>query len=43
MKEVDNFLWEMEQYFRVVGTKDDDVKVNTTSMYFTDYGGVVGL
>ncbi|KAK8292025.1 hypothetical protein V6Z12_D06G095200 [Gossypium hirsutum] len=35
-RDVDNFLWEMEQYFRAIGIEDDAIKVNTTSIYFTD-------
>ncbi|MFQ6663417.1 hypothetical protein Gotur_030961 [Gossypium turneri] len=34
--EVDNFLWAMEQYFRVMNIEDDVKKVNTVAMYFTD-------
>ncbi|MBA0642613.1 hypothetical protein Goklo_026969, partial [Gossypium klotzschianum] len=34
--EVDNFLWAMEQYFRVMKIEDDATKVNTVAMYFTD-------
>ncbi|KAK8292831.1 hypothetical protein V6Z11_D06G146200 [Gossypium hirsutum] len=34
--EVDNFLWELEQYFRAMGINDDATKVNTASIYFTD-------
>ncbi|KAH1063817.1 hypothetical protein J1N35_028804 [Gossypium stocksii] len=33
---VDNFLWEMEQYFRAMGIEDDAIKVNTASIYFTN-------
>ncbi|MBA0818271.1 hypothetical protein Gohar_021919, partial [Gossypium harknessii] len=35
-RDVDNFLWEIEQYFRVMGIEDDAIKVNTTLIYFTD-------
>ena len=35
-KDLDNFLWGMEQYFRAMGIEDDATKVNTGSMYFTD-------
>ncbi|KAG8498201.1 hypothetical protein CXB51_006628 [Gossypium anomalum] len=35
-RDVDNFLWEMEQYFRAMGIEDDAIKVNTASIYFTD-------
>lgn len=34
---VDNFLWEIEQYFCAMGIKDDDPKVNTTSLHLTDF------
>ncbi|MBA0818164.1 hypothetical protein Gohar_022276 [Gossypium harknessii] len=36
VREVDNFLWEMKQYFRAMGIEDDVIKVDTTSIYFTD-------
>ncbi|KAH1096345.1 hypothetical protein J1N35_013266 [Gossypium stocksii] len=35
-RDVDNFLWEMEQYFRAMGIEEDAIKVNTASIYFTD-------
>ncbi|KAK5785550.1 hypothetical protein PVK06_040146 [Gossypium arboreum] len=35
-REVDNFLWELEQYFRAIGIEDDATKVNTASIYFSD-------
>ncbi|KAG8482444.1 hypothetical protein CXB51_024068 [Gossypium anomalum] len=35
-REVDNFLWEMKQYFQRMSIKDDAIKVNTASIYFTD-------
>ncbi|KAK5771607.1 hypothetical protein PVK06_047832 [Gossypium arboreum] len=35
-RDVDNFLWEMEQYFRAMGIKNDTIKVNTASIYFTN-------
>ncbi|XP_040948667.1 uncharacterized protein [Gossypium hirsutum] len=35
-REVDNFLWELEQYFRAMGIEDDATKVNTALIYFTD-------
>ena len=35
-KEVDNFLWSMEQYFGVLGVYDDDSKVRTASIYLID-------
>ncbi|MFQ6630601.1 hypothetical protein Gotur_009813 [Gossypium turneri] len=34
--DVDNFLWRMENYFRAKGIMDDEVKVNTASMFLTD-------
>lgn len=33
-KDVDSLLWEMEQYFYVIGNMEDAIKVNTTSFYF---------
>ncbi|KAA3481011.1 reverse transcriptase [Gossypium australe] len=36
VRDVNNFLWGMEQYFRAIGIKDDAAKVNITSMYFTN-------
>ncbi|MBA0575492.1 hypothetical protein Golob_027465, partial [Gossypium lobatum] len=35
-REVDNFLWELEQYFRATSIEDDATKVNTASIYFID-------
>ncbi|KAG8488057.1 hypothetical protein CXB51_018328 [Gossypium anomalum] len=35
-RDVDNFLWKMEQYFRAMSIEDDAIKVNTDSIYFTD-------
>ncbi|KAH1115215.1 hypothetical protein J1N35_008593 [Gossypium stocksii] len=35
-REVNNFLWELEQYFRAMSINDDDTKVNTASIYFSD-------
>ncbi|MBA0794349.1 hypothetical protein Gohar_018685 [Gossypium harknessii] len=35
-RDVDNFLWEMWQYFREMGIEDDAIKVNTTLIYFTN-------
>lgn len=35
-REVDNFLWEIEQYFHAMGIKDDDAMVNIASLYLTD-------
>ncbi|GMI79779.1 hypothetical protein HRI_001647200 [Hibiscus trionum] len=35
-QDVENFVWGMEQYFRVMGIKDDAEKVTVASMYLTD-------
>lgn len=35
-KDVDNFLWHMEQYFGAIGMVDDASKVSTASMYLAD-------
>ncbi|GMI85787.1 hypothetical protein HRI_002248000 [Hibiscus trionum] len=35
-QDVENFVWGMEQYFRVMGIKDDAKKVTVASMYLTD-------
>ncbi|KAK8335242.1 hypothetical protein V6Z12_A09G040700, partial [Gossypium hirsutum] len=35
-REVDNFLWRVEQYFRAKGIADDATKVITAAMYLTD-------
>ncbi|KAK8314289.1 hypothetical protein V6Z12_D01G162200 [Gossypium hirsutum] len=35
-RDVDNFLWEMKQYFRAMGIEDDATKVNTALIYITD-------
>ncbi|KAJ8627131.1 hypothetical protein MRB53_020438 [Persea americana] len=35
-KDIDNFLWGMEQYFRVMGIVEDATKVSTASMYLVD-------
>ncbi|GMJ03483.1 hypothetical protein HRI_004017500 [Hibiscus trionum] len=35
-QDVGNFVWGMEQYFRVMGIKDDAEKVIVVSMYLTD-------
>lgn len=34
---VNNFLWEIEQYFHAIGINDDDAKVNIVARYFTDF------
>ncbi|KAK5838415.1 hypothetical protein PVK06_007144 [Gossypium arboreum] len=44
-RDVGNFLWEMEQYFRTISVEDDAIKVNTASIYLLmllSCGGVVG-
>ncbi|XP_076886353.1 uncharacterized protein LOC143536193 [Bidens hawaiensis] len=33
---VDNFLWEIEQYFKGVGINDDEKKISTTTLYLKD-------
>ncbi|KAG8478979.1 hypothetical protein CXB51_028879 [Gossypium anomalum] len=35
-RDVNNFLWEMEQYFLAMGIEDDAIKVNIALIYFTD-------
>ena len=35
VKDVDNFVWGMEQYFRVAGTAED-AKVSTDALYLSD-------
>ena len=35
-REVDNFLWGLEQYFGAMGIIDDDAKVQSASLYLTD-------
>lgn len=37
VREVDNFLWEMEQYFLAMSIKDNEAKVNIIAKYFTDF------
>ena len=34
-KDVDNFVWGMEQYFRVAGTAED-AKISSVALYFSD-------
>ena len=34
-EDVDNFIWGMEQYFRVVATTED-AKVSTVALYLSD-------
>ncbi|XP_012831339.1 PREDICTED: uncharacterized protein LOC105952342 [Erythranthe guttata] len=35
-KEVENFLWRMEQYFEGIGLVDETTKVRTASLYLSD-------
>ncbi|XP_012832304.1 PREDICTED: uncharacterized protein LOC105953208 [Erythranthe guttata] len=35
-KEVENFLWRMEQYFEGIGLVDETTKVRTSSLYLSD-------
>ncbi|PKI40024.1 hypothetical protein CRG98_039594 [Punica granatum] len=35
-KDVDNFIWSMETYFRAMGVEDDVVRVGMVSMYLVD-------
>ncbi|PKI58978.1 hypothetical protein CRG98_020623 [Punica granatum] len=35
-KDMDNFIWSMETYFRATGVKDDAVRVGMVSMYLVD-------
>lgn len=35
-KEVDNFLWNMDNYFKATRIIDDAMKVSIVSMYFAD-------
>ncbi|GMJ13797.1 hypothetical protein HRI_005048900 [Hibiscus trionum] len=35
-QDVDNFIWGLEQYFRVSGIDDDTTKVNRASIYLTN-------
>ena len=35
-KELDNFLWHMEQYFEAIALTDEATKVRTTTLYLTD-------
>ncbi|KAK8283219.1 hypothetical protein V6Z12_D08G079200 [Gossypium hirsutum] len=36
VRDVDNFLWGIEQYFRAKGIMEDATKVTTAAMYLTD-------
>ena len=35
-QEVDNFIWGLEQYFRLMSIEDEATKVNTASIYLVD-------
>ena len=35
-KELDNFLWHMEHYFKVIALTDESTKVRTATLYLTD-------
>ena len=35
-KELDNFLWHMERYFKAIALTDEEAKVRTTTLYLTD-------
>ena len=35
-REVDNFLWGLDQYFGAVGITEDDAKIRTATLYLTD-------
>ena len=35
-KELDNFLWHIEQYFKAIALIDEAAKVRTTTFYLTD-------
>ena len=35
-KELDNFLWKIEQYFEAIALKDEVAKVRTATLYLTD-------
>ena len=35
-KELDNFLWHMDQYFKVILLTDEVTKVRTATLYLTD-------
>lgn len=36
VKELDNFLWSMEQYFKAFAMTDEALKVDMTSLYLED-------
>ena len=35
-KELDNFLWHMEHYFKVIALTNEATKVHTATLYHTD-------
>lgn len=35
-KELDNFLWQMQQYFEAISLEDERIKVRTASLYLSD-------
>ena len=35
-KEIDNFLWSVEQHFNVVGVRDEQQKIDTAACYLVD-------
>ena len=35
-KELDNFLWHMEQYFEAIALTDEATKVRTATLYLTN-------
>ena len=36
VKELDNFLWHIEQYFKAIALIDEAAKVRTATFYLTD-------
>ena len=36
MKEVDNFLWSLEQYFKALGVTEDAKKIDSAALYLMD-------
>ncbi|CAM8925756.1 unnamed protein product [Rhodiola kirilowii] len=35
-RDIDNFLWGMEQYFEALGVENESVKIRTAALYLTD-------
>lgn len=35
-KQLDNFLWKMEQYFEAINLVDEEAKVRATTLYLID-------